>query len=86
MGLGGADAIARLRKVDVERLLDAYNADPIGALTVALRLVLDQPADSWHALVSAAPVDVDRRCALLAGDQASLDALLRELNELRSLG
>jgi hypothetical protein len=72
--------------VDVERLLDGYDTDPIGALTVALRLVLDQPAASWHALVSAAPVDVDRRRALLVGDQDSLDALLRELNELRTLG
>ena len=67
-------------------MLDGYDADPIGALTVALRLVLDQPQAAWEALVIAARVDDADRHALQLGDQHALDHLLRELNELRTLG
>ena len=77
-------AIARLKKVDAERLLAGYDADPIATLTSALRIVLDMPDAGWAALVAAAPIDADRRGRLLSHDESSLDQLATELNEFRS--
>ena len=76
---------ARLRKRDVEALLDCFDDDPVGALTVALRRVLGRPDATWPALLEAAPLSPDRRQALADADQDALDALARELNELRTL-
>lgn len=75
----------RLRKIDVERLLAGYDDDPIEALTIALRIVLESPSASWSGLVTEAPLSSERRAALLRADQAALDALATELNELRTL-
>ena len=77
--------IAALRKTDVERLLTDYDADPIGALTTALRRVLQMGDATWTELLAAAPLDAGRRRLLLSGDEASLDRLAAELNERRSL-
>lgn len=77
--------IARLRKVDVERLLTDYDADPIGALTVAMRRVLQMPGATWAELLDAAPIDARRRRLLLSANEASLDQLAAELNERRGL-
>ncbi|MEY4371624.1 MAG: hypothetical protein RL219_393 [Actinomycetota bacterium] len=74
----------RLNKFDVERLMNDLDSDPVGALSVALAKVLDLPADSWAALLAAAPIDDSRRAALMARDQRALDDLARELNELRT--
>jgi hypothetical protein len=81
----GADAITRLTKRDVEALLTAYDADPVAALTVALRRLLDRDDASWPELVGAAPLTDTRRAALLVGEQRALDGLAAELNEARSL-
>ena len=81
----GAAAISRLRKRDAERLLNSYDLDPIAALTVALRIILDRPDASWSQLLDAAPIDDARRRLLVTADQASLDALAAELNERRCL-
>lgn len=86
MVAGGAHAIARLTKRDVEALLATYDRDPIGSLTTALRWVLDQPEASWPQLVVAAGVTDTRAAALLLAEQGSLDDLVSELNELRDLG
>lgn len=77
--------MGRLRKADVEALLDRYDADPVGALTVALRRVLDRPAACWEELLDASALPASRLAALRAGDQRSLDELAAELNEQRSL-
>lgn len=77
--------MAVLRKRDVERMLDTYDDDPVGALTAALRVVLDAPGLDWNALVEAADLDATRRTHLLAGDPGALDGLARELNETRTL-
>ncbi len=77
--------IAALTKAQVERLLTDYDADPIGALTTALRRVLQMPDATWAELLAAAPIDAGRRQLLLSGDQASLDRLAAELNERRCL-
>ena len=78
--------IARLKKIDVELLLTDYDADPIGALTAALRKVMHMPDATWAELLDAAPIDASRRQLLLSADEASLDQLAAELNERRSLG
>jgi hypothetical protein len=75
--------VARLRKVDVEALLGAYDADPVGALTAAMRLVREQPEASWEQLVGTLPEA--KRAPLLAREPAALDSLAAELNELRTL-
>jgi hypothetical protein len=67
-------------------MLGAYDAEPIGALTTALRLVLDRPAAPWPELVGALDVTDTRRAALLLGEERTLDALVAELNEHRTLG
>ena len=77
--------IAALTKAQVERLLADYDADPIGALTTALRRVLHLPHATWAELLAAAPIDAGRRALLLSGDQTSLDRLVAELNERRGL-
>ena len=77
--------IATLTKAQVERLLADYDADPIGALMRALRIVLRMPDATWADLLAAAPIDAGRRQLLLSGDQASLDRLAAELNEQRRL-
>lgn len=76
-------AIARLKKVHVERLLADYDTDPIAALTAALRIVLDMPEAGWGALLDATTIDAERRQHLLSADEASLDRLAAELNERR---
>jgi hypothetical protein len=66
-------------------LLASYDLDPVGALTVALRRVLDQPDASWPDLLASAGFTDTRRAALLVGEERSLDTLATELNELRML-
>lgn len=78
--------MARLTKADVVQLVDGYDADPIGALSTALRRVLDaDDSAGWPALLAMAPFDDERRAALGALDQRALDGLLVELNEQRSV-
>ena len=75
----------RLTKRDVERLLAGYDADPVGALTDALRVVTGAGDAEWDELVELATDDARRRAALAARDVAALDSLAAELNELRAL-
>jgi hypothetical protein len=75
----------RLKKADVERLLNDYDADPITALTTALRTTLAMPEGTWESLLAAAPLERERRRRLLDGEQSALDGLAAELNERRCL-
>ena len=77
--------MTRLTKRDVETLLASYDADPVAALTVALRRASDRAEATWAELVAAAPLPAAERAALLAGEQRALDDLARTLNELRGL-
>jgi hypothetical protein len=77
--------MSRLTKSDVETLLEAYDRDPVAALTVSLAKVLGLPGADWAALLAAGPISGGRRELLLSGDTDALDELLRELNELRTL-
>lgn len=80
MGDRGAPAIARLTKRDVEALLATYDDDPVGALTTALRVVLDRPAADVAELLAAAGLD-----RAILDDEGTRDRLVRDLNELRTL-
>ena len=75
----------RLTKRDVERLLGDYDADPVGALSAALRVVTGVRDATWDALVALATDDPARQAALASRDVAALDGLAAELNELRTL-
>ena len=77
--------MTRLQKAHVEALLRDYDADPIAALTTALRAALDQPDADWAALLAATPLSTGHRNRLLAGEQTALDELAAELNETRGL-
>lgn len=66
-------------------MLTDYDADPVAALSAALRIVLDLPGATWRSLLAIAPIDAGRRLLLLDGDQSSLDELAAELNERRTL-
>jgi len=81
----GGTLIARLNKRDVERMLADYDADPVAALTAALRKTLAIPEATWSSLLEAAPIDAERRRRLASGDLAALDQLAVELNERRCL-
>jgi hypothetical protein len=54
-------------------------------LTTALRITLDMPDATWPMLVGAAPIDAVRRQRLLSADESSLDQLVTDLNEFRSI-
>ncbi|MEQ1873446.1 MAG: hypothetical protein ABL953_06940 [Ilumatobacteraceae bacterium] len=75
--------MTRLKKAHVEALLRDYDREPVGSLTTALRLALDQPGADWASLLASAPLPSVRRSRLLAGDQKALDELAAELNEAR---
>ncbi len=81
----GAGAIARLTKRQAERLLDDYDDDPIAALTDALRTLTGRKEADWDELTHAATISPAKRLQLLDGSPDVLDALVRELNELRAL-
>lgn len=60
----------RLSKREVERLLDSYDGDPVGALREALEAI---------------DADSDVRAALSSMTTAQRDALLRDLVEWRGV-
>jgi len=74
-----------LTKRNVEALFDGYDADPVAALTDALRIVLERADDTWPDLVRAAGFSETRAAALLLAEPVALDELAAELNELRTL-
>ena len=74
-----------MKKADVEWMLAVYDADPIGTLTAALRIVLERPGATWPELIGALPFTDTRRTALLLGEERTLDALVAELNERRDV-
>ncbi|MFZ4720190.1 MAG: hypothetical protein ACOYMR_12235 [Ilumatobacteraceae bacterium] len=77
--------MTELKKRDVERMMTAYERDPVAALTAALRVALDRPDLGFTALVKVAGFDCARRIRLQAKDAQALDELCAELNELRTV-
>ena len=74
-----------LTKRDVEMLLQAFDNDPVGALTTSLRIVLDRPNDDFDELIARAELTDQRRQRLLQRHSDALDELAAELNERRTL-
>jgi hypothetical protein len=77
--------VTELKKRDVERLMADYDTNPVGALTTALQVTLDEPELEWTALVKAAGFSCARRIRLQAQETAALDELLVQLNEARAV-
>ena len=75
----------RLKKRDVETLLQAFDHDPVGALTASLRIVLNRPDDDFDELIAQADLADERRQRLLQRQPNALDELAAELNERRTL-
>lgn len=71
-----------MSKRDVESLLAGYDAEPVLALTAALRIALERDG-SWPELIAATGFTDTRKAALLLGEEGALDGLASELNELR---
>lgn len=65
---------------------DAFDGDPVGALTVALRHALDAPHATWTDLLEMRAIEPVRADLLRIGDVAALDQLFVDLNELRTIG
>jgi hypothetical protein len=74
-----------LTKRDAEDLMNSYDANPLQALTRALRIVTGMPDASWKTLVGHASPDPTHRELLYGADQSSLDKLAQLLNERRTL-
>lgn len=77
--------LGTLSDLDVERLRQDYPADPVAALTNALRAVLGMPDSEMAALTKAADFTCDRRIRLSALDQTTLDEVAAGLGRLRTL-
>ncbi len=77
--------MSQLTKSDVEALLAGYDADPVAALTAALRVELDRPDLDWTALVKLAGFSCARRIRLQGNDPQALDELAEELTGLMTV-
>ena len=71
----------QLTKRDVEHLLGSYDADPVAALTTALRIATGRVHASWESLIGLLP----DASSLARGETASFDRLAAEMNETRSV-
>jgi len=74
-----------LTKRDVENLINNYDDNPQQALTYALRIVTGMPNASWKTLIDLSFTDTQQSEFLQTLDQQSLDQLVRQLNEGRTL-
>jgi hypothetical protein len=74
-----------LSKRDIEVLLDEYDNDPVGAVSVALRKLIDDHDAPWHVLVAGVPESVASRSLLEDHDISALDAVVKHLVENRRL-
>lgn len=70
-----------LAKRDVEQLMSSYDADPVAALTTALRIATGRVHASWESLIALLP----HATSLARGETASLDRLAAEMNETRTV-
>ena len=75
----------KLTKREVETLLDTYDDDPMGALSVAISLTQEEMLDSWSEVVQKAELDENRAHRLREGHTEACDELLKRLVENRSL-
>lgn len=74
-----------LSKLDIEELLDAYDNNPVDALTKSLSKILNGSDDSWDSIVSQIPESIASHSRLRVRDIAALDAVVKHLVEYRCL-
>ena len=77
--------VRKLKKSEVEAMLDAYDSGPVEALTTALTLTLETQGATWARLIEMAQFDVSRTADLMQMNTPALDELLKHLVENRSL-
>ena len=77
--------VRKLTKVEVERMLNTYDEDPVGTLTLAISLTSEVASQSWTDLVGNLGFDIHRTQSLRERDTEALDELLKSLVENRSL-
>ncbi len=70
-----------LSKAEVERLMNDFDADPVAALTHALRVVTGRDHSSWETLVRL----LADSASLAKNEMRSLDRLAAEMNETRTV-
>ena len=75
----------RLTKLDVELMLATYADDPVEALSRALSILVGREGLGFDQLLVEAGLSEARTAMLMAREQRSLDELLAELNERRTL-
>ncbi len=75
----------RLTKLDVELMLATYDDDPVEALSRALSILVGREGLGFDQLLVEAGLSEARTAMLMAREQRSLDELLAELNERRTL-
>jgi len=81
-----AARVARpLSKRDAENLINSYDINPQQALTHALRIVTGMHNASWKTLIDLSFTDTQQSELLQTLDQQSLDQLVQQLNERRTL-
>lgn len=77
--------VRKLTKIEVERMLDAYDHDPVGTLTLAISQTNETHSKEWAELVTELGYDPAHTQSLLDGRLDALDQLLKRLVENRSL-
>ena len=75
----------KLTKFEVERMLNTYDQDPLGTLSLAISLAKEVSVTSWTELVQTLGYDETRTKNLRNGQTDALDELLKSLVEDRSL-
>jgi hypothetical protein len=75
----------KLTKFEVERMLNTYDQDPLGTLSLAISLAKEVSVTSWTELVQTLGYDETRTNNLRNGQTDALDELLKSLVEDRSL-
>ena len=83
--IDAARAARPLSKRDAENLMNNYDINPQQALTHALRIAIGMPNASWKTLIDLSFTDTQQSELLQTLDQQSLDQLVRQLNEGRTL-
>lgn len=79
------ESMRRLRKSEVEELLDSYDAHPLDSLSTAIGQIMGTTFVSWQMAVASLPYDEKKKNELTKNLTQALDQLLKHLVEERTL-